>query len=374
MKKKRPWVVVAVAVALVGLMLWKKQQIQYAALSWLVLHEEAPGELAMREMVESSSDPVAALTKLWDTKRIVQREFVGNFVRERAFGRPDPLWPQERPLTLVAACGCDMETQQAALGVLSLRQDPQFVPLALAMLNDIDPGVRSLGMIALEQLNDRRLVPVFVRMLEDVDEGVRTYAAGALSELTNQDFDAKFAGSGAAAGKTLDLWRQWWAANRGKYDPSEIPAPAAECEQPLGLAPEFSLPDLDGKNVRLSDLRGKPVLLVFWAASSANSLAQVPELSEFQRKRGGEASLLAIEAGDWTGKGESIDDVKQFVADQKIPYRVLIDKKASAMAAYSGGDFPAAIWIDKNGLIRRRFVGLRKAKVLEQMLDWVNQG
>ena len=85
------------------------------------------------------------------------------------------------------------------------------------------------------------------------------------------------------------------------------------------------------------------------------------------------AALLAIEAGDGKAAGEHLDDVKQFVAEQKIPYRVLIDKKEDALAAYSGGDFPGAVWIDKTGVIRRRFVGLRNEQVLEQMLDWVNQ-
>lgn len=372
MKKKRPWIVLGVALLIGGLLVWKKNAIQYTALSWMVLHESAPGELAMREMVESSSDPVASLQKLWDTRQIVQREFVGNYVRERSNVRADRLWPQERSLALAAACDCcDFETQQAALGVLSNRDDPQFVPIALGMLNDIDPGVRSLGMVALEQLNDSRFVPVFARMVDDADQGVRAYAAAALSVLTNQDIELKFHGSDPDAPARLAHFRQWWAANRQKFDPGRVPAAAAMTGLPLAVAPEFALPDVEGKTVRLSDLRGKPVLLVFWSAASPGSRAQVEDLAEFQRRRGSDMSLLAIEAGSELGK-ESVDQVRQFVADQQIPFHVLIDSKATALSAYSGGDFPAAVWIDKTGLIRRRFVGPRNEKVLEQMLDWVN--
>ena len=371
MKKKRPWIVLMVAAVVVGLLLWKKHRIQYAALSWIVLHEQAPGEIAMREVVDASPDPIGTLQKLWDTKQIVQREFVGNYVRERSNKRFDPLWPQERPLALVAACDCDMECQQAALGVLSNRDDPQFIPVALAMLNDVDPGVRSLGMVALEQLNDSRFVPVFARMVDDADQGVRAYAAAALSVLTNQDIELKFHGSDPDAPARLAHWRQWWAANRQKFDPGRVPAAAAMTGLPRAVAPEFALPDVEGKTVRLSDLRGKPVLLVFWSAASPGSRAQVEDLAEFQRRRGSDMSLLAIEAGSELGK-ESVDQVRQFVADQQIPFHVLIDSKATALSAYSGGDFPAAVWIDKTGLIRRRFVGPRNEKVLEQMLDWVN--
>ena len=53
----------------------------------------------------------------------------------------------------------------------------------------------------------------------------------------------------------------------------------------------------------------------------------------------------------------------------QIPYRVLMDSDGRALGPYSGGDLPVALWIDRQGVMRRRFMGLRSAQVLSEMLD-----
>jgi hypothetical protein len=143
MKLKRRIVFISVAALIITLLLWKKQRVQYFVLSWMVHHEKVPNELALREVVDGAKDPAEALEGLWDTGQIVHREFVAGFLREKSFTRMMPiLWPRLRPQMLEGARGGDIETQEAALAVLREQADPQAVPLAMAMLADVDPGVR----------------------------------------------------------------------------------------------------------------------------------------------------------------------------------------------------------------------------------------
>jgi peroxiredoxin len=75
-----------------------------------------------------------------------------------------------------------------------------------------------------------------------------------------------------------------------------VPAPA---EQRSALAPDFSRPDLSGRTIRLSDYRGKVVLLNFWATWCAPCLAEVPRFSRWQSHYGGRGlQVLGVSMDD----------------------------------------------------------------------------
>src|SRR5690349_18292377 len=117
MGRRRKIVLAIGALVIAGLAI-QRTRMQSALTSWLICRQDAPAQFSMQEMVESSADPGQTLQRLWDTHKIVQREFVLDYLRYRGMNGGTRLWPAVRLLTLQAAnCG-DMDTQQAALTVL----------------------------------------------------------------------------------------------------------------------------------------------------------------------------------------------------------------------------------------------------------------
>jgi len=379
-KSKKRLTFLIVGLLLAGGLWLAKPRLQRYALQWIVLHEDTPGDFAMRDVVEQSPDRAEALQKLWATGRIVPREFVTGYMRDKSIYTVfASIWPSMKPVALEAVCYGDMDTQQAALTVLEAMHDQNAVPIALAMLNDVDPQVRYQALLSLERSNDRRMVPIFIKMLEDKDVSVRNRAVGSLAVITDQDFGMRIDADEDARAAALGKWKTWWEQHKQQYAQFTLPAPADWHTMPMGNAPDFSLPDLDGNKVRLSDFKGKPVLLVFFASWLAPCIRQVPMLKEFHEKRGNDAVVLAVAVDDLkdseTGKqhfgleGTLTDRLKKFVTDHQVPYRILMDSEGRALGPYSGGDLPVAIWIDRDGIMRRRFMGVRSAQTLSDMLD-----
>lgn len=118
-------------------------------------------------------------------------------------------------------------------------------------------------------------------------------------------------------------------------------------------APDFTLTDLQGQPVKLSDLRGKAVVLNFWATWCPPCKEEIPWFIELQ-KRYGAAGLQVV--------GVSMDDgdqkdVEKFAAENSINYPVLFGKENVA-AQYGGIDYlPTTFYIDRNGVVLDRVFG-----------------
>jgi peroxiredoxin len=122
------------------------------------------------------------------------------------------------------------------------------------------------------------------------------------------------------------------------------------------LAPDFALPDLDGRTVRLSDLRGnKAVLLNFWATWCAPCRLEMPTMEKaYQEYRGGDLEILAVnlDAG-------SNSVVKNFMSELKLSYPALLDPEMEVLRLYRQFSIPATFLIDKQGIVRHRELGYR---------------
>ena len=358
-----------------------RNRIRYGTLAWLVTHQTTPGEYSMREMIETGPDRVTALNKLWNTNRLCQREFVLYYLREKANTIMFPeFWPSMRPITIEAAFSGDCEMQLAAMTILADRKDQDLLPISMTLVNDVDPGVRSLGTQYLLRTNDKKFVPLFVKMLDDPDHGVRVDAAGALKTLNDTDQKIEYDLNDEKSGQdAVEYWKKWWPEHEKEYANSSLPSPGAVSIAPIGSAPDFTLPDLQGNHVSMKDLRGKPVLLVFWATWCKPCIKEIPHIAEFQKKHGDEVTVLGISVDNLkdaeTGKThvtgsdtELSDRVGQFAKEKQMEYRILMDNKGEALGPYSGGDLPVAIFVDSNGVMRRRFLGSRTTDCLERML------
>ena len=126
-------------------------------------------------------------------------------------------------------------------------------------------------------------------------------------------------------------------------------------------APDFTLKDVDGRAVKLSDYRGKVVLLDFWATWCGPCKVEIPWFTEFERthKANGFAVLgVAMDEGGW-------DDVRPFLKEIGVNYRVVLGNDATA-DSYGGIEaLPTTFLIDRQGMIASRHIGLSAKKDFE---------
>jgi peroxiredoxin len=120
------------------------------------------------------------------------------------------------------------------------------------------------------------------------------------------------------------------------------------------LAPDFQLQSLDGKQVRLSDYRGKAVLLNFWATRCAPCKIEMPWFVDLQKQYASQGLQVIGVAMDDSGP----DAIAKFAKQMAVNYPVLIGKE-SVGDAYGGVEFlPTTFIIDRQGKVVDRVFGL----------------
>ena len=118
------------------------------------------------------------------------------------------------------------------------------------------------------------------------------------------------------------------------------------------LAPDFEAPDLSGKAVRLSDFRGRPVWINFWATWCPPCRAEVPDIqAAYQEKQGDGLVLLAVDLG------EDANAVRRYVEASGITYTVVLDSDGSIAARYRVNGLPTHVFVDRAGSVRGLQIG-----------------
>lgn len=116
-------------------------------------------------------------------------------------------------------------------------------------------------------------------------------------------------------------------------------------------APDFTLRTLSGEQVRLSELRGKPVVLSFWAPWCGVCKAESSTLSGLQGTVGGSAHVLSVAVAY-----EHEEDVRRFAREHAVDYPVLLGGP-ELMRAYAVEQFPTTFFVSSEGRIERAAVG-----------------
>jgi thiol-disulfide isomerase/thioredoxin len=126
------------------------------------------------------------------------------------------------------------------------------------------------------------------------------------------------------------------------------------------VAPDFTLQDLDGKPVKLSDYRGKAVLLNFWATFCGPCKVEMPWLVELQKQYGPQGLQIVGVALDDSGK----DTIQKYTKDMGVNYTIL-QGQDSVGDAYGAVGLPATFYIDRNGKIVDSALGLVSRSEIE---------
>jgi thiol-disulfide isomerase/thioredoxin len=129
--------------------------------------------------------------------------------------------------------------------------------------------------------------------------------------------------------------------------------------QPLERARDFEVKDLAGSAVRLSDLRGKVVLLNFWGIWCKSCRQEIPHLSALDRAfRDKGLSVLGADYGD------SASDLEAYAKELEMSYPILVDDGLAE--DYEVLVYPTSVVIDRKGFVRMRVEGYRK-EMFEEM-------
>ncbi len=132
----------------------------------------------------------------------------------------------------------------------------------------------------------------------------------------------------------------------------EITTPEPEKTFP---SPDFTVLDENGNKVKLSDFRGKPIVLNFWATWCYYCKEEMPDFNRAY-KNNPDVTFLMVNATD--NSSETVSKAKKYVSDNGFSFPIFFDTEQKAINAYHVSGFPTTYFLDENGTIVARAVGM----------------
>jgi len=112
-------------------------------------------------------------------------------------------------------------------------------------------------------------------------------------------------------------------------------------------APDFELQTLSGETVRLSDFRGKRVMVNFWATWCPPCRAEMPDMEKFYNAK--DVEILAV---NLTDTETSIGAIENFVDEFELTFPILLDSNLDVSFLYKIQPIPTTFMVDSSGIIR----------------------
>lgn len=384
------------------------------------LANDVPNSDAVSEMIEKAAEPRAALLAAWNSGKIVHREVAMASVA-RVFPNEVGLPPEIEAMVVAGALDPDANVRESALSLLRARNHPALVGLALDQTDDPDQRVRLLGLNQLRWSPPDHAIHRVAALLDDPDLSVVGLCLKLLERWSGQKFGSRLADTIEVENQTTGLRefqaegtaktraaaaaaKAWWSAHASSF-PKPVGNPTGSGPASLSkvIAPDFELKTLDGRTVRLSQLRGKVVLINFWTTWCTACVGEMPALVALQQRFGDQVAILGVSLdyvpdshGHIGGHAEveamensegHHDDHEETVAALKrvrekvvrvakkrgLNYPVLLDEQNDVGGRYNGGELPTTVLVDAEGYVRRRFVGARSLPVFEAMITEARQ-
>ena len=134
--------------------------------------------------------------------------------------------------------------------------------------------------------------------------------------------------------------------------------------QDKGAAPDLKLKDIEGRILRLSDYKGKVVLLNFWATWCAPCRAEMPDLIKWQR----EYRRRGLQIIGVTYPPEDPAEARKFIKSINVNYPIALGEKQTKAIFDEGETIPISVVIDKSGVVREVIKGIIFPEEFEQKI------
>ena len=135
------------------------------------------------------------------------------------------------------------------------------------------------------------------------------------------------------------------------------------------LAPDFTVYDLEGNAVQLSDFIGKPVVRNFWASWCGPCQSEMPDFNEAYAELGEDVHFLMINMTD--GSRETVDTASAFIEEQGYLFPVYYDTDFDAAITYGVYSLPSTLFIDAEGYGIAQAVGAIDRETLQRGIDLI---
>lgn len=399
--KRRSGAALALGLLIVALLLVFKGPIQRQLMLNVALNERSVSAELIEEIASGSGNPVGIYEAFWNSRKIPHR-----VAALRAFNRGASInHLSEAPRWLYdAAMDADLQVRELSLAILASVDDPKLERIVHAWLLDPDPALKQLALRQARTSGLTNLSHTVASLLEHPEINVRIAAATTFRVWAGEDFGVRMVKlngiydkeSATYSGEDpirvrevkegLEQWNRWWK-DVGAEQFAKVPIEPSPGNTDRLPAPGFLLHGLDHKDARLVELRGKPVLLNFWATWCSACWSEIPDLVELNDRLGDRVHIVGISLdglpdqheidhghshGDGhehvAGHEELTELVATFVEKNKMDYRILLDPEGITSELYTGNELPMNVIIDAEGNLHRRFMGTRSLAGFEAIL------
>lgn len=131
----------------------------------------------------------------------------------------------------------------------------------------------------------------------------------------------------------------------------------------LQAAPVFTVTDPNGNQVSLEDLRGKPVVVNFWATWCGYCVSEMPHFEDIYQQYGDRIHILMVNVQ------ESLDTASSFIKEADYTFPYYLDASGNTAAAYGVTGLPATFFIDADGNAVAQVRGALNRETLQQGID-----
>jgi peroxiredoxin len=150
-----------------------------------------------------------------------------------------------------------------------------------------------------------------------------------------------------------------------RVPPGATESAAGLTEAPIAgyLAPTFTLDTFNGETVALADLRGRPVVLNFWATWCPPCRIELPYFQEASVRYNGRVTIVGVD------QGEPASVVGPFAAELGLSYPLALDDDSRVNRLYRVNALPTTVFVDADGVVEEVYLGIINGAVLEERIE-----
>lgn len=140
-------------------------------------------------------------------------------------------------------------------------------------------------------------------------------------------------------------------------------------ENELTQAPNFTVYDLDGNEVNLTDFFGKPIIVNFWASWCGPCKMEMPDFNEAYQTYKNDITFLMVNMTD--GSRETVEKASTFIEESGYTFPVYYDTEYGAAITYSVSSLPTTYFIDADGYLIAHARGAIDSSTLQKGIDMI---